>query len=157
MKRSLRSRLELWIEAALSSAEDPQERVRALVRDLRARQTEGRRALGMTIALEKRLLDELVAAEDASRAAEDESKAALSRGDCAAAESAAARLLDLRKREDAARRSWQEQRNTADKVRRAVGEAARRTQEVAHAHTILLARAHCADAVKAIAETLQLL
>jgi phage shock protein A len=154
---SFRKRLQTLLESALSQAEDPQERIRALVRDLRGRQTEGRRALGMTIALEKKLLDELVSAEDASRDAERASRSALARGEESAAQQSAARLLELRKSEETARRAWQEQRNAADKVRRAVGEAARRTQEVAHAHTILLARAHCADAAKAIADTLQLL
>jgi phage shock protein A len=154
---SLRSRLETLLESALSQAEDPQERIRALVRDLRERQVSGRRALGLTIALEKRLLDELVAAEDACAAAEREAKEALARGEQATAESAGQRLLDLRGREQDARQSWESQRATADKVRRAVSEASKRTDEVAHAHTILLARAHCADAAKAIADTLQLL
>src|SRR3954467_1793806 len=103
MKRSLRSRLELWIEAALSSAEDPQERVRALVRDLRTRLSEGRRALGMTIALEKRLLDELVAAEDGALAAEEISRQALAGGNEAVAGEAAARLLVLRAAREEAR------------------------------------------------------
>jgi phage shock protein A len=154
---SLRSRLETMLESALSQAEDPQERIRALVRDLRERQVSGRRALGMTIALEKRLLDDRVAAEDACAAAEREAKDALGRGDERAAEEAGRRLLDLRNREQAARQAWEEQRAVADKVRRAVAEASKRTDEVAHAHTILLARAHCADAAKAIADTLQLL
>lgn len=154
---SLRSRLETVLESALSQAEDPQERIRALVRDLRERQISGRRALGLTIALEKRLLDELVSAEDAAAAAERESREALARGDERSAQAAAQRLLDLRAREQSARESWQEQRSTADKVRRAVAEASKRTNEVAHAHTILLARAHSADAAKAIADTLQLL
>jgi phage shock protein A len=154
---SLRDRLETVLESALSQAEDPQERIRALVRDLRERQASGRRALGMTIALEKRLLDDLVAAEDAAAGAEQQSRDALARGDEPGARSAAARLLELRKREQAARQVWEEQRALADKVRRAVEEASKRTGEVAHAHTILLARAHCADATRAIADTLQLL
>src|SRR6185436_17702956 len=111
---SLRSRLETVLESALSQAEDPQERIRALVRDLRVRQSSGRRALGMTIALEKRLLDELVSAEDAAAAAERESREALARGDEPSAQAAAQRLLDLRAREQSARQSWQEQRETAD-------------------------------------------
>ena len=154
---SLRNRLETMLESALSQAEDPQERIRALVRDLRERQVSGRRALGMTIALEKRLLDDLIAAEDAAASAERESKEALSRGDESGAQSAAQRLLDLRMRERTARQAWENQRVAADKVRRAVAESSKRTDEVAHAHTILLARAHCADAAKAIADTLQLL
>jgi phage shock protein A len=157
MKRSLRERLELWIEAALSSAEDPQERIRALVQDLRARLDEGRRALGMTIVLEKRLLDELVAAEDAARAAEALSKEALARGEERAAHDAAARLLPLRNGLEQAQARWQEQRAVADRVRQAFALAAKRTQEVAHAHSVLLARAHCAEATKAIADTLSLL
>src|SRR2546423_10702484 len=147
---SLRNRLETMLESALSQAEDPQERIRALVRDLRERQISGRRALGMTIALEKGLLDDLVAAEDAAAAAEQESKAALARADEPAAQSAAQRLLQLRMRERTTRQLWEDQRVAADKVRRAVAEASKRTDEVAHAHTILLARAHCADAAKAI-------
>ena len=39
---SVRSRIELWLESALSQAEDPEERIRALVRDLRQRQSKGR-------------------------------------------------------------------------------------------------------------------
>jgi phage shock protein A len=157
MKMSLRSRLELWIEAALSAAEDPQERIRALVRDLRARLDQGRRALGMTIVLEKRLLDELVAAEDAAQAAEALSKEALARGEETAAREAAARMLALRTAVEQARARWQEQRAVADRVRQAYAVAAKRTQEVAHAHSVLLARAHCAEASKAIADTLSLL
>src|SRR4051812_8050398 len=154
---SLRSRLETMLESALSQAEDPQERIRALVRDLRERQVAGRRALGLTIALEKRLLDDLVAAEDAAAGADREARAALAGGDERSAQDAAQRVIDLRMREQLARQSWQDQRAAADKVRRAVAEASKRTGEVAHAHTILLARAHCADAAKAIADTLQLL
>src|SRR2546423_5101841 len=128
---SLRKRLETLLEAALSSAEDPQERIRALVRNLRARQVAGRRALGLAIALEKRLLDDLVAAEDAASAAERGSKAALARSDENGAQAAAARLIELRKREEAARLVWREQRAAVDKVRKAVAEAARPTDEVA--------------------------
>ncbi len=157
MKMSMRGRLELWIEAALSAAEDPQERIRALVRDLRARLCEGRRALGMTIALEKRLLDELVASEDAAQAAEALSKQGLARGEETAARDAAARVLALRAAEEQARARWQEQRAVADRVRQAFALASKRTQEVAHAHTVLLARAHCAEASKAIADALSLL
>src|SRR5882672_1334383 len=145
---SLRNRLETMLESALSQAEEPQERIRALVRDLRERQVSGRRALGMTIALEKRLLDDLIAAEDAAASAERESKEALSRGDESGAQSAAQRLLDLRMRERTARQAWENQRVAADKVRRAVAESSKRTDEVAHAHTILLARAHFADALQ---------
>ena len=129
MKMSLRSRLELWIEAALSAAEDPQERIRALVRDLRARLDQGRRALGMTIVLEKRLLDELVAAEDAAQAAEALSKEALARGEETAAREAAARMLALRTAVEQARARWQEQRAVADRVRQAYAVAAKRTQK----------------------------
>jgi phage shock protein A len=154
---SLRKRLETVLEAALSQAEDPQERIRALVRELRDRQVAGRRALGMTIALEKRLLDELCAAEDATQAADRQARDALQRGDESGAQQSAGRVLELRRKEQAARQAWQDQRAAADKVQRAVAEASKRTQEVAHAHTILLARAHCAEAAKAIAETLQLL
>jgi phage shock protein A len=154
---SLRDRLETLLESALSQAEDPQERIRALVRDLRDRQVSGRRALGLTIALEKRLLDDLIGAEDACAAAEREAREALARADQTAAESAGQRLLELRRRETGARQSWESQRATADKVRRAVAESSKRTDDVAHAHTILLARAHCADAARAIADTLQLL
>ncbi len=157
MKMSIRRRLELWIEAALSAAEDPQERIRALVRDLRSRLSEGRRALGMTIALEKRLLDELVAAEDAARAVEALCKQGLARGEETAARDAAARALALRAAEEQARSRWQEQRAVADRVRQAFALASNRTQEVAHAHSVLLARAHCADASKAIADALSLL
>src|SRR4051812_17520806 len=154
---SLRSRLETMLKAALSQAEDPHERIRALVCDLRERQISGRRALGLTIALEKRLLDDLVAAEDAAAAAEREAREAVARGDEQSAHAATQRVIDCRQREQSARQSWQDQRVTADKVRRAVAEASKRTGEVAHAHTILLARAHSADAAKAIADTLQLL
>jgi phage shock protein A len=154
---SLRRRLERWMDAVLSAADDPQERIRALVRDLRERQTEGRRALGLTIALEKRLLDDLVAAEDATRAAESESKEALARGNPRAAEEAALRALEMRSTEERARGAWQEQRSLADRVRQAVAVAALRTEEVARAHSLLLARAHCAEATKAIADTLLLL
>jgi phage shock protein A len=157
MKRSLRGRLELWIEAVLSSAEDPQERIRALVRDLRTRLSEGRRALGMTIALEKHLLDELVAAEDVAQAAEAISREALAAGDESAAREAAARLLALRAAGEQARGRWQEQRTVADRVRQAFTLASKRTEEVARAHSVLLARAHCAEASKAIADTLSLL
>jgi phage shock protein A len=156
MKMSLRGRLELWIETVLSAAEDPQERIRALVRDLRARLDQGRRALGMTIVLEKRLLDELVAAEDAARAAEALSKEALARGEEAAARESAARALELRAAEEKARARWKEQRALADRVRQAFALASKRTQEVAHAHSVLLARAHCAEASKAISDTLSL-
>src|SRR3954469_14453109 len=107
---SLRNRLETMLESALSQAEDPQERIRALVRDLRERQVSGRRALGLTIALEKRLLDDLVAAEDASAAAEREAREAVARGDDRSAQDAAQRLLELRLREQSARQSWQDQR-----------------------------------------------
>jgi phage shock protein A len=154
---SLRRRLERWIEAVLSSAEDPQERIRALVRDLRARLSEGRRALGITIVLEKRLLDELIAAEDAAKEAEAVSREALARADEDGARSAAGRLLALRAAQEQARTRWAEQRAVADRVREGFAVASRRTQEVAHAHSVLLARAHCAEASKAIADTLALL
>src|SRR5258706_593331 len=96
---SLRNRLETMLESALSQAEEPQERIRALVRDLRERQVSGRPALGMTIPLEKRLLGDPIAAEDAAASAERESKEALSRGDESGAPSAAQRPPDLRMRE----------------------------------------------------------
>lgn len=153
----LREKVELFLEATLSSAEDPRESIRALVRDLRARQASGRRALGLSLSLEKKLLDELIAAEDAAASCERESKEALQRSDEGTAREAAARLLDLRKREEDARARWKEQRATADKVRLAVSESSRRIDDVAHAHTVLLARAHCAEAAKSIADTLALL
>lgn len=153
----LRQRLELVLESALSQAEDPQERIRALVRDLKARQVGARRALGITIALEKRLLDELNAAEDAADADEAGSREAVARGDDGAAAEAAARLLASARARDEARARWEEQRGLVARVRTAVGEASRRTEVVARAHTLLLARAHCADATKAIADTLALL
>ena len=153
----LRQRIELALESALSQAEDPQERIRALVRDLKARQVGARRALGLTIALEKKLLDEFVAAEDSAIADERASREAVSRGDDGAAAEAAARLIASGKARNDAHGRWDEQRVLVEKVRAAVGEASRRTEDVAHAHTLLLARAHCADATKAIADTLSLL
>jgi phage shock protein A len=145
------------LDALLSQAEDPRERIRALVRELRGRQVSARRALGLAIALEKRLLDDLVTAEDAAADAERQAKEALTRGEQEAAANHVSGLLELRRREELARGEWGEQRAVADRVRKAVVEAARRTQEVAHAHTILLARAHCAEAASAIADTLRLL
>jgi phage shock protein A len=154
---ALRRRIQLLLDVALSQSEDPQERIRALVGDLRARQAAGRHALGLTLALEKRLLDELVAAEDAALGAGREAKQALSRGEESAATEIATRVLELQRREQEARMRWQEQRAVADKVRGAFGEASRRIDHVAHAHTILLARAHCAEATKAIADALTML
>jgi phage shock protein A len=154
---ALRRRIQLLLDVALSQSEDPQERIRALVGDLRARQAAGRHALGLTLALEKRLLDELVAAEDAALGAGREAKQALSRGEESAATEIATRVLELQRREQEARMLWQEQRAVADKVRGAFGEASRRIDHVAHAHTILLARAHCAEATKAIADALTML
>ena len=144
MLTGLRRRLELLLELALSQAEDPEERIRSLVADLKARRAAGKRALGLTLSLEKRLLDELVAAEDAAQACERDAKDALSRGDQNRAADLAARLLQLRKREREAKLGWEEQRALADKLRKAFAEATRRTDEVAHAHTVLLARAPCA-------------
>src|SRR5260221_13115021 len=93
---SLRIRLETMLESALSQAEEPQERIRALVRDLRERQVSGRRALGMTIALEKRLLDDLIAAQDAAASAERESKEGLYPGDGSSSQSPGQVLAELR-------------------------------------------------------------
>jgi phage shock protein A len=157
MLTALRRRIQLLLDVALSQAEDPQERIRALVADLRTRQAAGRHALGLTIALEKRLLDELVAAEDAALGAERGAKQALSRGDEGAAAELATRVLELQRREQEARWLWQEQRGVADRVRAAFAEASQRIDHVAHAHTILLARAHCAEATRAIAEALTML
>ena len=168
-------RLVTLLESILSGADDPEERIRLLVADLRRRQTEGRRALGLSLALEKRLLADLCAAEDesaawertakealaASGAAPDASTPAISPSDTphvtAAAEEAATRLLSARAREQERRARYEEQRAAAARVRAAVVETARRTQEVAHAKSVLLARARCADALNSITDTLELL
>ena len=150
-------RLEAALEGVLGSAEDPVERIRALVDDLRRRQAEGRRALGMSIALEKQLLRDLCGAEDECAAWTQESKAALDARDEAKAQEAAARLLGAQERERAARLRWEEQRDVAAKVKVAILEAARRTGEVAHAKTVLLARARSADAMQSIADSLAVL
>lgn len=150
-------RLEALLETVLGAAEDPEEKIRELVADLRRRQAEGRRALGMALALEKRLLADLCRAEDESAGWEKVSKEALAQGDEGRAREAATTLLGAREREQAARARLEEQREAAAKVKAAVLEAARRTGEVAHAKTVLLARARCAEAMKSIAETLELL
>ncbi|MBS2023907.1 MAG: PspA/IM30 family protein [Deltaproteobacteria bacterium] len=154
---SVVSRLEAFLESILGAAEDPAERIQHLVSDLRRRQAEGKRALGMSIALEKRLLADLCAAEDARIAWEKVSKEALEQRDEAKAQDAAARLLAMQDSEKAARQRWEEQRDVAAKVKAAVQEAARRTGEVAHAKTVLLARARSAEAMKSIADALQVL
>lgn len=154
---ALKARLETMLETLLSQADDPAERVAALVHDLRRRQAEGRRALGISLALEKRLLDDVVEAEDEVAAWETESKAALARGDEQAAHEAAAKVLAAQPRLDERRERHREQKELATKVRAAVLEAARRTQEVAHAKSVLLARSHCAQALQSIAQTLVVL
>ena len=194
-------RLVTLLESILSSADDPEERIRLLVADLRRRQTEGRRALGLSLSLELHLLADLCAAEDESAAWERTAKVALAASGApapaaaiqsisgtsaapptsaisslaaatptttpsdtsntaaatATAEEAATRLLSARAREQERRARYEEQRDAAAKVRAAVVETARRTQEVAHAKSVLLARARCADALSSITETLELL
>jgi phage shock protein A len=151
----LKDKIEVLLESWLAQADDPEERIRALVADLRARQADGRRALGMAIALEKRLLDDVVEAEDECAAWEKAAKEALEARDEPRAEQAAARALAAKARLGERGQRHAEQRETAAKVRAAVLEAARRTQEVAHAKSVLLARARCAEAMQSIAETLK--
>lgn len=154
---AIKGRIELLLEKVLSQADDPEERIRALVLDLRSRQADGRRALGMAISLEKRLLDDVVAAEDEVAAWEKAAKEALTARDEPAAEQAAARALSatVRLKERLGRHA--EQKEVATRVRAAVLEAARRTDEVAHAKSVLLARARCAEAMQSISATLLVL
>ena len=154
---AIKGRIELALERLLSQADDPEERIRALVADLRSRQADGRRALGIAISLEKRLLDDVVAAEDEVAAWEKAAKEALTNRDEPAAEQAAARALSAGVRLKERRERYDEQRQVATKVRAAVLEAARRTDEVAHAKSVLLARARCAEAMQSISATLQVL
>jgi len=151
------ARLQSALEAVLAQADDPEERIRRLVIDLRRRQADGRRALGMAISLEKRLLDDVVEAEDEVAALEKAAREALERGAQAEAEGAAQRLLGSRARLSERQQRHREQAEVAGKVRAAVLEAARRTEEVAHAKSVLLARARCAEAMQSIAESLQIL
>jgi phage shock protein A len=154
---AIKARLEALLELMLSQADDPEERIRALVDDLRRRGVEGRRALGMSIALEKRLLDDVVSAEDELSGWEKTAKEALERRDEAAATEAAARALSAKARLDERRARHADQAEAARKVRAAVLEASRRTQEVAHAKSVLLARARCAEAMQSIAESLRVI
>ena len=154
---AIKGRIELALERLLSQADDPEERIRALVLDLRARQADGRRALGMAISLEKKLLDDVVAAEDEVAAWETAAKDALANRDEPAAEQAAARALSASVRLKERRERFDEQQQVATKVRAAVLEAARRTDEVAHAKSVLLARARCAEAMQSISATLAVL
>jgi phage shock protein A len=103
------------------------------------------------------LIGPKISAEDATLDATRDSKEALSRGDEGAAVERATRVLELQRLEQEARARWQEQRAVADRVRDAFAEASRRIDQVAHAHTILLARAHCAEATRAIAQALSML
>ena len=152
---ALKGRIELLLESALAQADDPEERIRALVVDLRARQADGRRALGMAISLEKRLLDDVVETEDEVSAWEKAAKDALERRDEATAEQAAARVLSASSRLAERKQRHEEQAQVASKVRAAVLEAARRTQEVAHAKSVMLARARCAEAMQSITDSLR--
>ncbi len=147
---ALFSRVEALLESILSSAEDPEERIRALVADLRRRQGQGRRALGISIALEKRLLEDLHQAEDSRAAWEQTVRETM-------AESAAAQLLSAESVEKERRARFEEQRAATARVRAAVEEAARRTGEVAHARSVILARARSAEALQSITDTLELL
>jgi phage shock protein A len=154
---SLVAKFQSLLETLLAQADDPEERIRKLVADLRRRQGEGRRALGMAIALEKRLLDDVVAAEDEVTAWESAAKEALAKSDEPAAQDAAARALPAKARLDERRKRHEEQKEVAAKVRSAVLEAARRTDEVARAKSVLLARARCAEAMQSIAQSLQII
>ena len=154
---ALKARLETMLETLLSQADDPEERIRALVHDLKKRQADGRRALGMAVALEKRLLDDVIEAEDEAAAWEAQSKEALARADEPAATASASKLLAAQGRLTERRQRHADQKEIAGKVRDAVLEAARRTQEVAHAKSVLLARARCAEAMQSIAQTLAVL
>jgi phage shock protein A len=147
---NLLARLEALLDAVLSQAEDPEDRIRALVADLRRRQSQGRRALGLAIALEKRLLADLHQAEDELTAWEKTARETM-------AEDAATRVLSLRTQEQERRTRFDEQKAQTTRVRAAVDEAARKTGEVAHARSVLLARARSADALKSITDTLELL
>ena len=121
---ALLSRVEALLESILSSAEDPEDRIRALVADLRRRQGQGRRALGISIALEKRLLADLHQAEDDLAAWEKTARETL-------AEDAAARVLAARSVEQERRARFEEQKRATARVRAAVEEAARRTENQA--------------------------
>src|SRR5947209_3682828 len=154
---SILIRLQTALDAVLSSADDPEERIRALVADLRKRQADGRRALGMALSLQLRLLDEVVQAEDELHAWEKTARTALADGDEPAAAEAARRALSAKARLEERRARHQDQAEVAAKVRAAVLEAARRTEEVAHAKSVLLARARCAEAMQSIADTLRVI
>ena len=147
---ALLARVETLLESILSSAEDPEDRIRALVADLKRRQGQGRRALGISIALEKRLLADLHQAEDDLAAWEKTARETL-------AEDAAARVLAARQVAQERRARFDEQNAATGRVRAAVEEAARRTGEVAHARSVILARARSAEALQSITDTLELL
>ena len=142
------------LESLLSQADDPAERIRLLVADLKRRQADGRRALGMAIVLEKRLLDDVVEAEDELAAWEKQAKEALARGDPPAATEAARKALSAQSRLQERALRHADQKAQVAKVQKAVLEASRRTQEVAHAKSVLLARARCAEAMQSITESL---
>jgi phage shock protein A len=150
-------KLEAMVDALLSSAEDPEERIRQLVTDLRRQQQRGRHALGIALSLELKLLGELCAAEDEREAWDKTTKAALESGDEARAQSSAARVLEARAKEEERRARYEEQRAAAARVRGAVQQAARRIEEVAHARSVVLARARCAEAMQSITATLEVL
>ena len=152
---ALKGRIEVLLETLLSQADDPEERIRALVLDLRSRQADGRRALGMAISLEKRLLDDVVETEDEVAAWEKTAKDALTARDQPSAEQAAARVLSASARLAERRQRHEEQAQVAAKVRAAVLEAARRTQEVAHSKSVMLARSRCAEAMQSISDSLK--
>jgi phage shock protein A len=154
---ALLARLNALLESLLTSADDPEERIRHLVADLRARQADGRRALGMAIALELKLLDDVLETEDELAADERAAKDAIAAADEPRASDFAARALTAKAKLDERRARHAEQKALAEKVRTAVLEASRRTQEVAHAKSVLLARARCAEAMQSIAQSLQLL
>ena len=147
---ALFARVEAMLESILSAAEDPEDRIRVLVADLRRRQGQGRRALGISIALEKRLLADLHQAEDELAAWEKTARETL-------AEEAAARALGARAVAQERRARFEEQKASTARVRAAVEEAARRTGEVAHARSVILARARSAEALQSITNTLELL
>ncbi len=150
----LLKRLQASLENVLSQADDPAERIRALVLDLKKRQADGRRALGMAVALEKHLLDDVVLAEDELAAWEGVAKEALEKRDEAVAAEAAGKALAAKARLTERVERHAEQKALAGKVRLAVLEAARRTHEVAHAKSVLLARARCAEAMQSITASL---
>ena len=147
---ALLARFEALFESVLSAAEDPEDRIRVLVADLKRRQGQGRRALGISIALEKRLLADLHEAEDQLAAWEKAARETLS-------EESAARVLQARTLEQERRARFEEQKAATARVRAAVEESARRTGEVAHARSIILARARSAEALQSITDTLALL